>query len=578
MSMKILIVDDDQVDRIHIKRMMRRIDSGNVITEAEDVDSALSLIIEQNFDVVLLDYTMPKKNGLELLKEIQEQNIEKHSAIIMMSTSEQEELALSCLQAGAHDFIIKSDITGYRLRRAILAAQARFDMETKLKESYKKVKQLAEQDNLTKLANRYFFDESLKLTIANNERQKHKTALLLFDLDHFKYVNDTHGHDVGDILLQKVVHRIHTCLRGNEVFSRLGGDEFAIILNHLDRVGDAEKVSLRILNVLIKPFFINDAQINMAASIGISIYPDNANDASDLFKKADIAMYKAKKLGRNQIAFFEDEMQQQFLNRYKIENDLSQALDKQQFELFYQPVFNCEDSAIIGFEALLRWHSDQGLISPDIFIPIAEESRLIKPIGRWVISQACRQISIWQEHCPDLTMAINLSPIQLLDSLLLPHIKKCFKQYSIQPETIEFEITETALLDDSWQTQAVINSLSELGCKIALDDFGTGFSSLSHLHHFPIDTVKIDKSLMPPEGVDFSNEKIIHGLVIMLQYLKLNIVAEGVEFQSHLTLCQMLNIQKLQGYLLSKPLPPGEINKIALFSRYPNMMPCVVRQ
>lgn len=576
--MNILIVDDDQVDRIHIRRMMRRIDCDNIITEAEDVDSALTLLIEQNFDVVLLDYTMPKKNGLALLREIQAQQIEKHSAIIMMSTSEHEELALSCLNAGAHDFILKSDITGYRLRRAILAAQARFDMETKLKESYEKVKQLAEQDSLTKLANRYFFDESLKITIANNERQQHKTALLLFDLDHFKYVNDTHGHDVGDILLQKVVHRIHTCLRGNEVFSRLGGDEFAIILNHVDRIGDAEKVALRILNVLIKPFCISDAQINMAASIGISIYPDNANSASDLFKKADIAMYKAKKLGRNQIAFFEDEMQKQFLNRYRIENDLKQALDKQQFELFYQPVFNCQDNAIVGFEALLRWHSSQGLISPEIFIPIAEESRLIKPIGRWVISQACQQISRWQAHCPELTMAINLSPVQLLDNLLLSHIKKCFKQYSIQPHTIEFEITETALLDDSWQTQSVINSLSELGCKIALDDFGTGFSSLSHLHHFPIDTVKIDKSLMPSNEDDFSDEKIVHGLVIMLQYLNLNIVAEGVEFQSQLAMCQSLNIQKLQGYFLSKPVSPIEINKIALFANYPNIKPCVVRQ
>lgn len=576
--MNILIVDDDQVDRTHIKRMMRRIDSSNIITEAEDADSALVLLVEQNFDIVLLDYTMPQKNGLELLKEIQDQDIKKHSAIIMMSTSEQEELALSCLKAGAHDFIIKSDITGYRLRRAILAAQARFDMETKLKESYDKVKQLAEQDCLTKLANRYFFDESLKVTISNNERQPHKTALLLFDLDHFKYVNDTHGHDVGDLLLQKVVHRIHTCLRGNEVFSRLGGDEFAIILNHVDRVGDAEKVALRILKVLIKPFCINGAEINMAASIGISFYPDNANSASDLFKKADIAMYKAKHLGRNQIAFFEDEMQQQFLNRYRIENNLKQALYKQQFELFYQPVFNCADSSIIGFEALLRWHSNDGLISPEVFIPIAEESRLIKPIGRWVISQACQQISLWQAHCPSLTMAINLSPVQLLDNLLLSHIKKCFKTYDINPQTIEFEITETALLDDSWQTQAVIKNLSELGCKIALDDFGTGFSSLSHLHHFPINTVKIDKSLMPVNEVDFSNEKLIHGLVIMLQYLNLNIVAEGVEFQSQLALCQSLHIQKLQGYLLSKPIPPDEINKFSLFANYPKITPCVVRQ
>jgi len=559
--MDILIVDDDQVDRAHIKRTMRRIDSSNTIVEAEDVDSALSLLVEQDFDVVLLDYSMPRKSGLEFLKEIQENDIEKHSAIIMMSTSEQEELALHCLQAGAHDFIIKSDITGYRLRRAILAAQTRFDMELKLKESYEKVRQLAEQDNLTKLANRYFFDESLKLTIANNDRQQHKTALLLFDLDHFKYVNDTHGHDVGDILLQKVVRRINTCLRGHEIFSRLGGDEFAIILNNITNIDEAEKVALRILNVLITPFCINNTNIDMAASIGISIYPDNARDAKNLFKKADIAMYKAKKLGRNQIAFFEDQMQLQFLQRYKIENNLKKALDLEQFELFYQPVFSSKTLNVVGFEALLRWQSDDGLISPDVFIPIVEKNGLIKKIGCWVIQQACQQLSIWQVESPNITMAINLSPVQLLDNSLLPCIKQNFKKYNIQPHTIEFELTETALLDTKWQTQAIINNLSELGCKIALDDFGTGFSSLSHLHHFPINTVKIDKSLMPLNKVAAENEKIIHALVIMLQYLDLNIVAEGIEYQSQLSLCQSLNIQRLQGYFLAKPVPAHQINE-----------------
>jgi len=558
--MDILIVDDDQIDRTHIKRIMRRAGSNNTVTEIEDVDSALLLLEKKSFDVVLLDQNMPKKNGLELLKDIQEKEVKNYSAIIMMSTSEDEELALSCLQAGAHDFMIKSDITGFRLQRAILTAQTRFEMEEELKKSYEKVKQMAEQDNLTKLANRYFFDESLKLTIVSNERQQQKSALLLFDLDHFKCVNDTHGHDVGDILLQKVVYRINSCLRGNEVFARLGGDEFAIILNHINHIDEAEKVALRILNVLTSPFCINNTNIDMAASIGISIYPDNATDANDLFKKADIAMYKAKKLGRNQIAFFEDEMQLQFLQRYKIENNLKKALELKQFELFYQPVYSSKMLTVIGFEALLRWHSDDGLISPDVFIPIAEQSGLIKKIGCWVIQQACQQLSSWQIEHPTLTMAINLSPVQLLDNSLLPCINQNVKKYNIKPHTIEFELTETALLDNTCQTQAVINNLSKLGCKIALDDFGTGFSSLSHLHHFPINTVKIDKSLMPSDEIEAKNEKIIHALVIMLQYLDLNIVAEGVEYQSHLSLCQSLNIQRLQGYFLAKPAPAHQIN------------------
>jgi len=565
--MKILIVDDDQVDRTHIKRIMRRNDPSCALTEVEDVDSALNLLSVHEFDAILVDYNMPKKNGIELIDAVKSENLLKASAIIMMSTSEEEEIAMHCLQAGAQDFMAKSDITGYRLRRAILNAKARFDMEVKLKDSYQKVKQLAEQDNLTKLANRYLFDESLKVAIINNKRHEYKTALILFDLDHFKYVNDTHGHDIGDLLLQKVVQRINTCLRGSEIFARLGGDEFGIILNHFERIDEAEKVALRILNLLAKPFCIGNIYLTMSASIGIVIYPDNALTASDLFKRADMAMYKAKNLGRNQIAFFEEDMQKQFLTRYKIESDLKNALEHNQFEMYYQPVFSVKDTQIIGFEALIRWHNEGGLVSPDIFIPIAEECKLINPIGRWVISQACKKIRDWQRKFNNkLTMSINLSPVQLSDDLLLAHINKSIAANHIQAHTLEFELTETALLDDSAQTEQTINEISQLGCTIALDDFGTGFSSISHLHNFPIDTVKIDKSLMPTNKGLQSNKKIIHSLVAMLKYLELNIVAEGLESKSHLALCQSLNIQKLQGYFLSKPMPAKEIDKLVNFS------------
>ncbi|NQZ82172.1 MAG: EAL domain-containing protein, partial [Colwellia sp.] len=495
--MKILIVDDNQVDRIHIKRMMKRSDPLNTIIEVEDVDSAISILSDQQFDAILLDYNMPKKNGLELLKEVRCENLDRNSAIIMMSTSEEEELAMECLQAGAQDFIAKSDITGYRLRRAILGAQARFNMEQKLKDSYQKVKQLAEQDSLTKLANRYIFDESLKSSIESNKRNQCKTGLILFDLDHFKYVNDTHGHDVGDHLLQKVVRRIHTCLRGTEVFARLGGDEFAIILNHLERVDDTEKVALRILRVLVKPFKISEAQINMSASVGIAISPDDATSASDLFKRADMAMYKAKALGRNQIAFFEEAMQRHFLSRYKIESELKLALEKQQFELYYQPVYSVENTKVIGFEALLRWHSDQGLISPDVFIPIAEEIGIIPKIGEWVLSQACLQNKTWQRQgYPRLVIAINMSVMQLGINDFSSTVPDSLASSHLEPQYLELEFSEKALMKDAKLSIVQLRQLNDLGISIALDDFGTGYSSIKYLSKFKLNKLKIDGSFI----------------------------------------------------------------------------------
>lgn len=558
--MEILVVDDDLIDRTHIKRTLRRSDAGCIVTEVEDVNSALLLLKEKRFDAILLDFNMPQRNGLSLLHEIKNESVENGSAIIMMSTSEEEELAMQCINEGAQDFIAKSDITGYRLRRAILGARARYEMEQKLKDSYKKVKQLAEQDDLTKLANRYLFDETLKQTINRNNRQQYKVALILFDLDNFKYVNDTHGHDVGDVLLQKVVNRINTCLRDTELFSRLGGDEFAIILSHLQRVDEAEKVSLRILRVLEKPFEINNACIDMSASIGISIYPDSSKNATEMFKRADIAMYKAKQLGRNQISFFEEEMQRLFLKRYRIENELKSFKKNNQLELYFQPIFDGKKLNACGFEALLRWHSSSGSIPPDEFIPIAEDCKIINPIGRWVIEQAFNQLMIWRkQHKLDLKMSINLSPIQLHDDGLLSHIQSNLKTFDLPANSVEFELTETALLDITEQTLQTIRKISDLGCKIALDDFGTGFSSLSHLHHFPINTVKIDKSLMPNNNKD-DNHKLISGLVAMLQYLDLEIVAEGLESESHLELCKKLHIHRFQGFFLAKPMDVTNIN------------------
>ena len=554
--MNILIVDDDIVDRELITRTLRRSNITSDITGVESVDEALEQLKKMEFDAVLLDYNLPKRNGIELLVELRNAHERHDVAVIMMSTSKDDELALNCINAGAQDFLVKTEINVFRLQRAIVNSHARADLEKRLYQSYQHTKELAEQDSLTGISSRYHFDESLSNDLKSNERNKTTLALLLIDLDHFKYVNDNYGHDIGDSLLIEVVNRIHRCLRGNELFARLGGDEFAITLTNINSANNATHVAQRIIDALSEPFTIDNHIISSAASIGISISPDDSVNPKELFKYADIAMYKAKSKGRNQFSFFEEAMQVEFLSNFHIENQLKEALKNKHFNLHYQPVMDPKTQQLTGVEALIRWEVDGVAISPDKFIPIAEKSRLIFDIGQWVIEQAIRQLSnLNLDHSQSITMAINLSAVQLTNDSVIDVIHDCIKQYNVDANLIEFEITETALIVEPEKTVKIIQAISDLGCKISLDDFGTGFSSLSHLHSFPIDIVKIDKSLMPSYFSTEKVKKLLSGLIVMLKSLKLQIVAEGVETQDDLDLCINLGVDKVQGYFFDKALP-----------------------
>lgn len=559
--MDILIVDDDVVDREHIKRTLNKANANCNFVETESVDEGLDAFAKQQFDVVLLDYRMPQRDGIELLLELRSTSLDNSVAIIMLSNSEEPELAIECVRAGAQDFLLKSEVTSSRLQRAILQSQTRFELEQKLYRSYKQAKQLAEHDALTGLANRYSFEEALRLCIRQKLREQSKLALVLFDLDHFKFVNDSHGHDIGDQLLQKVSTRVQDCLRDNEMFARLGGDEFAIILSNLVTIDDASRVTKRILTALEVPFIIAGIKINMAASIGIAISPDNTLDAKELLKFADIAMYRSKKLGKNQICFFETEMQQQFIEKYEIEANLTEALARDEFVLYYQPVYQSATKELVGFEALIRWNYQNTLLLPEHFISIAENSHVIVDIGRWVIEKAIQQISIWNsQNEKALTIAINLSDIQLTDQSLHIFIKSMLKKYQVAPELIEFEYTETALLENSNFAREFMESLSKLGCRITLDDFGSGFSSVTHLQDFPINTVKIDKSLMLASKQP-KEKALVTGISMMLHSLGLTIVAEAIENEQSLKLCQELNIQHSQGDYFSRALDAEDVEK-----------------
>lgn len=558
--MNVLIVDDDKVDQELVLRVLRKSHLDVSIDTAKTVDEGLELYQDNAYDIILLDYRMPERDGTEMIYELAHSSKSSNTAIVMMSSSEDEQLAIDCLKAGAHDFLMKSEVTGVRLRRAVLQAKARFELEQQLAESYKKVKILAESDPLTGLSNRAYFEHSLRINIVNNIRDKHKLALLLIDLDNFKFVNDTYGHDVGDRLLLLVVGSIKSCLRGNELFSRLGGDEFSICLSNLDSVEDASKVALRVVDALTKPFIINETEVHSTASVGISIYPDNATNFEELFKQADIAMYRAKKLGRSRVCFFEEEMQEQFYLRALVEKELKQAQSSGQFLLHYQPILNHKSKAVYGFEALIRWGIDGRLRFPSDFVPVAEQTQQMISIGRWIIKTAICSLSKFNQGKNEgFLMTVNLSTIQFHDAKLVEYIQQCLIDYQVSPQDVAFELTECTFSEKSNYLNSIISELDKLGCKIALDNFGRGSLSVNHLKKYPISLIKLDRSLMPNNLDDSQNMALIKGLTVMLQLLKRDVVAEGVETDAHLAVCSELEINLLQGFYFSEAIEYDEI-------------------
>ncbi|GAA0812402.1 GGDEF domain-containing response regulator [Colwellia asteriadis] len=560
--MDILLVDDDQVDRAAIVRTLKKSNLNVNIVEAVTVDQGLELYSKHSFDIILLDYKMPARDGIEMILDIRNEFKGSGTAIVMMSTVEDENIALECIKAGAQDFLTKSDVSVKKLRRAILHSTTRHELEKQLFQTYQQVKQLAETDSLTGLPNRYFFDESLKLAITNNRRNNHTLALLLLDIDNFKLINDNFGHDVGDCLLNKTVSKIKGCLRGNELFSRLGGDEFAITLSNLESNEQALLVAQRIISAMQESIEISTSTINSTVSIGVAFHPCNGRTSEELFKYADIAMYRAKKLGRNQICCFEDEMQQKFHQRLKIELELREAINKQQFKLFYQPVIDPINESLTGFEALIRWQINDVIRTPDEFIEIAEETQQISAIGLWVIEEAISTLSKWnQGRRKPLTMAINVSAVQIGDFTVVEAISECLLKYNVPAHLIEIELTETTLLKDSMTSRQILASITEGGCHLSLDDFGTGYSSIAHLSNHPIDIVKIDKSLMPINSQDIRNIALVKGLVSMASILGLRVIAEGVETKQHSLFCQELNIGRAQGYYYSRPKSQHDIEK-----------------
>ncbi len=413
----------------------------------------------------------------------------------------------------------------------------------------------AYHDLLTGLPNRALFKDRLGQAMVYAKRHGQTMATLFLDMDHFKVVNDTLGHLVGDGLLQALAQRLRECLREGDTLSRIGGDEFMLLLPHIRTRDNAAYIAQKILHSLKQPFNIDGHELYAGLSIGIAIFPDDGDSIETLIKHADIAMYHAKDHGRNDYKFFTQDLHKSFTGRLAIENEMRHALERREFEVFYQPQVAVQSQRVRGMEALIRWnHPQRGLVAPTDFIPIAEESGLITPISEWVMSAACRQARLWRDaDMPPITMAINLSARQIEHPQFVEKFLQCLHKHMPDGNGIEIEITESTLMRDMDGAVGKLRKLADMGIEISIDDFGTGYSSLSYLKKLPINTIKIDRSFIHDLTGHMNNgSTIVAGIAAMAKGLKLKVVAEGVETQEQLDYLQTLGCDTYQGFFFSR--------------------------
>jgi len=415
---------------------------------------------------------------------------------------------------------------------------------------------LAQHDFLTDLPNRSLLNDRLNQAIQLAHRQGKQLAVLFLDLDHFKHVNDTLGHAVGDLLLKTVAHRLKSCVRGSDTLCRQGGDEFVVVLSEIDDGEDAAQVASKMLDVFSKPVVVDGHELDVGLSIGISIYPDDGVSADTIVRHADIAMYHAKENGRNNYQFFTSELNMRAVQRHTLKRNLRRAVDRKEFALQYQAKFDLITGRLTGAEALLRWHHpDQGFMSPMQFIPIAEESGMIGPIGQWVLREACTQVQAWhQSGLPLLPISVNISPVEFRNKDFIRGLSDILDETGLHPQYLELELTESVLLQNAESISSMLYSLKDMGVQLSIDDFGTGYSNLSYLKHFPIDTLKIDQSFVHDVNDDMDDATIVRAIVGMAESLKLRTVAEGVETTEHLAFLQALQCNEGQGYFFGRPV------------------------
>jgi diguanylate cyclase (GGDEF)-like protein/PAS domain S-box-containing protein len=431
------------------------------------------------------------------------------------------------------------------------------------KQAEEQLTQLAQFDTLTGLPNRALFKDRLGQAISRAHREEWCTALLFLDLDRFKEINDTFGHAAGDEVLRELAQRLRACLREGDTVARLGGDEFTVILEDAGSLEQVQKVAGKILEVFAQPVRVREQDFFVSASVGVAVYPEGGRDVESLLKHADTAMYFAKAEGRNNVQLYAPDMSSRASERVTLEGSLRQALERGELLLHYQPIIDLASGAAIEAEALLRWrHPTRGVLPPGEFIGIAEQSGLVVPIGAWVLQEACRQAALWRASgLPPVRVAVNLSARQFRKNGLAGVLAACLRASGLAGDALSLEITESLLMENPQGSRRVLGEMKEMGVRIALDDFGTGYSSLAYLRHFPLDTVKIDRSFVADLDKNPEDATIVKAMIGLAHNLQLSLTAEGVETRAQLDFLRAHGCDHAQGYFFGRPVPADEFFK-----------------
>ena len=547
-QLHVLLVEDNPGDVILFRSLVEDATHKPLwIEHVVSLRAALDRLQRVSFDAIITDLHLPDSDGTATLRELAA--AVPDVPLVVLTHCDDDPFAMELLKNGAQDYLVKGQSDG-----ALILKTIRYAIERK--ESDQHFAFLSHYDKLTGLANRELFRDRLHQAMSRAERAGKLVALLFLDLDRFKSVNDTLGHLAGDELLVEVAARLKTCVRKSDTIARLGGDEFTVILEGLDAPVDAEIVCRKIIKSLEAPLLLQNHEIYVTTSIGVTFFPSDDTDLNGLLRNADAAMYRAKEEGRNKFHLFTADLSARAVKRMGIESALRHAVERQEFYLVYQPKISVQTGEVLGAEALLRWENPQrGLVSPVDFIPVAEETGLIVPIGEWVLRRACADIRKWHAAGFDhVSVAVNLSARQFRHGELIQTIRQALQDSGIAARQLELEITESLLMDDTEASQVALNDLKALGTSIFLDDFGTGYSSLAYLKKFPIDGLKIDRSFIRDLPGDPDDEAITHAILALSQALRLRVVAEGVENEAQLEFLRRAGCSVVQGFYFSRPL------------------------